>query len=53
MPEVKINEEKCSNCNTCIEICPVEVFLFFLNAHGVAKLYEYIGFRVCFAQCSG
>lgn len=26
MPVVKVDQEKCTGCGTCIDICPVEVF---------------------------
>ena len=26
MPEVKVDQEKCTGCGTCVDVCPVEVF---------------------------
>ena len=26
MPEVKVDQDKCTGCGTCVDVCPVEVF---------------------------
>jgi ferredoxin len=26
MVEIKVDNDKCTGCGTCVEVCPVEVF---------------------------
>ncbi len=51
MPKPIIDESKCTNCGTCVEICPVEVFKKGEKTAIVAKPDECIGCRACEAQC--
>lgn len=51
MPNPVINSKKCTNCNTCVEICPVQVFESDSKTPKVAKPKECIGCRACEAQC--
>ena len=51
MPKPIINSEKCTNCGTCIEICPVKVFKKGEKVAEVEKPDECIGCRACEAQC--
>lgn len=51
MPVPKIDKSKCTNCGTCIEICPVDVFKKGEKHAEVAKPKECIGCRACEAQC--
>lgn len=46
-----IDEEKCTNCGTCVEVCPVEVFKKGEKVAIVEKPEECIGCRACEAQC--
>lgn len=51
MPEPVIDESKCTGCNSCIEICPIEIFKLEENKAKVAKPKECIGCRACEIQC--
>jgi NAD-dependent dihydropyrimidine dehydrogenase PreA subunit len=52
MPEPVVNEEKCTGCWTCVEICPMDVFE---KAEEIKKVKvsdkECIGCRACEIQC--
>ena len=50
-PKPKIDKEKCTNCMTCVDVCPMGVFA---NKDGEAVVEtpeECIGCRACEAQC--
>ena len=51
MPKPVIDKEKCTMCNLCIEICPVEVFSKKNGKLIISKPEECIGCRACEAQC--
>lgn len=51
MPRPIIDSKKCTNCGTCIEVCPVDVFAKGKNKAEVKKPEECIGCRACEAQC--
>jgi NAD-dependent dihydropyrimidine dehydrogenase PreA subunit len=51
MPKPKIDYKKCTNCGTCVEVCPVEVFAKKNGKVVVAKPEDCIGCRACEAQC--
>ncbi|MFW6449488.1 MAG: ATP-binding protein [Nanoarchaeota archaeon] len=51
MPKPIIDEEKCTNCGTCVEVCPVEVFKKGEKTAIVDNPNECIGCRACEAQC--
>ena len=51
MPKPIVDEEKCTNCGTCVEVCPVEVFKKGEKTVIVDKPNECIGCRACEAQC--
>ncbi len=51
MPKPKINEEKCTNCGTCVDICPVNVFEKGEKKAKVSKPDECIGCKACEVQC--
>jgi 2-oxoglutarate ferredoxin oxidoreductase subunit delta len=51
MPKPKIDEKKCTNCGTCIEVCPMGVFEKGEKTAKVAKPDECIGCRACEVQC--
>jgi NAD-dependent dihydropyrimidine dehydrogenase PreA subunit len=51
MPKPIIDASKCTNCNTCVEICPVQVFEKGAKTPEVKKPKECIGCRACEAQC--
>ena len=47
----KIDKSKCSNCGTCVEICPMDVFAMVDGDVKVMKPEERIGCRACETQC--
>jgi 2-oxoglutarate ferredoxin oxidoreductase subunit delta len=52
MPKPIIDKKRCTSCNICIDICPVEVFSRDKdNKVVVSKPDECIGCRACEAQC--
>ena len=51
MPHPTIDEKKCTNCGTCSEICPAQVFEKGEKKAKVAKPEECIGCRACEVQC--
>lgn len=51
MPKPAINKEKCKGCFTCVEVCPVSVFVKDGKKAKVAKPDECIGCRACEVQC--
>ncbi len=51
MPKPIIDSSKCSNCGTCVEICPVQVFAKENGKVIVKKPSECIGCRACEVQC--
>jgi NAD-dependent dihydropyrimidine dehydrogenase PreA subunit len=51
MPTPKIDEEKCTNCGTCIDVCPVDVFEKGEKKAKVAKPDQCIGCKACEVQC--
>ena len=51
MPKPVIDSKKCTNCGTCVEICPVEVFAKEGDKIVVKKPKECIGCRACEVQC--
>ncbi|MFP4403046.1 MAG: ferredoxin family protein [Candidatus Woesearchaeota archaeon] len=46
-----IDEKKCTNCNTCVDICPVNVFEKGEKTAIVKLPDECIGCRACEVQC--
>jgi NAD-dependent dihydropyrimidine dehydrogenase PreA subunit len=51
MPKPVIDSKKCTNCGTCVEICPVQVFKKGDKTAEVDKPNECIGCRACEVQC--
>ena len=51
MVEIKIDEEKCTGCGTCIDICPVEVLEIKDEKSKVVNLDECLVCRACEVQC--
>ncbi len=47
----EIDSEKCSNCGTCVEVCPVDVFEAGEKTPTVKRPDDCIGCRACEAQC--
>jgi 2-oxoglutarate ferredoxin oxidoreductase subunit delta len=53
MPKPIIDEQKCTGCGTCVEICPMQVFEMDKKRKKaiVKKPNECIGCRACEVQC--
>lgn len=51
MPKPIVDKEKCTGCETCVEVCPVEVFEMDGKLSKVKHPDECIGCRSCESQC--
>jgi NAD-dependent dihydropyrimidine dehydrogenase PreA subunit len=51
MAKPKIDYDKCTNCGTCIEACPVEVFAKEGEKVEIKNPKECISCRSCEIQC--
>lgn len=51
MPKPKVDAKKCTGCGTCVESCPVQVFVMKGKKASVAKPDDCIGCRLCESQC--
>ena len=51
MPKPKVDLEKCTGCGTCVEVCPVKVFVIAEEKAIVKKPEDCIGCRACESQC--
>ena len=51
MVEIKIDEEKCTGCGTCVDICPVGVLEIQDEKSKVVNLDECLVCRACEVQC--
>jgi len=47
----EIDNEKCTNCGTCIEVCPVDVIEKGEEVAIIKRPNDCIGCRACEAQC--
>jgi NAD-dependent dihydropyrimidine dehydrogenase PreA subunit len=51
MVEVKVDVEKCTGCETCVDTCPVEVFEIKDEKSVVVNNDECLVCRACEVQC--
>lgn len=51
MPKPTIDYKKCTACGTCVEVCPVSVFVKEKNKVAAKNIKDCIGCRACEAQC--
>jgi NAD-dependent dihydropyrimidine dehydrogenase PreA subunit len=51
MPKPIIDQNKCTQCKSCIEICPMDVFSEKDGKIIVSKPEECIGCKACEANC--
>lgn len=51
MVEIIIDDEKCTGCGTCVEICPVEVLEIQNEKSVPVNVEECLVCRACEAQC--
>lgn len=51
MVEVKVDNEKCDGCGTCVDVCPVDVFEIKEEKSTVVNPDECLVCRACEVQC--
>ena len=51
MPKPKIDGAKCTGCGSCVQVCPVGVFVMKGKKAAAAKAKDCIGCRACEASC--
>lgn len=51
MVEVKVDQEKCDGCGTCVDVCPVDVFGLKEEKSYVINNDECLICRACEVQC--
>ena len=51
MVEIKIDDEKCTGCGTCVDICPVAVLEVQDEKCKIINLDECLVCRACEVQC--
>ncbi|MDH5449897.1 MAG: 4Fe-4S binding protein [Candidatus Bathyarchaeota archaeon] len=51
MVEVKVDEEKCDGCGSCVDVCPVEVLEIVEEKSKVKNPDECLACRACEVQC--
>lgn len=51
MPKPVIDKNKCTDCGTCIDVCPMSVFAKEGDKVVVKNAKECIGCRACEVQC--
>ena len=51
MVEVKVDEEKCDGCGSCVDVCPVEVLEIVEEKSKVKNPDECLACGACEVQC--
>ena len=51
MPKAKIDYKKCTQCGTCVNICPQEIFYMEKGKVKVKKIQKCLECKACVAQC--
>lgn len=51
MVEVKVDVDKCDGCETCVDVCPVEVFEIQDGKSNAVNVDECLVCRACEVQC--
>jgi NAD-dependent dihydropyrimidine dehydrogenase PreA subunit len=51
MPQIKIDQEKCNGCGTCVDTCPVGVFEVKDDKSVPVKIEECLACKACEVQC--
>jgi len=51
MVEVKVDQEKCDGCGTCVDVCPVDVFELREEKSYVVNNDECLVCKACEVQC--
>lgn len=51
MPKPIIDYKKCNSCGTCVDICPMQIFVKEKDKTVVKKPDECIGCKACEVQC--
>jgi len=51
MPKPTVNKGKCTGCGTCVNVCPVDVFVLKGGKSTVAKPNECMGCMACENSC--
>ncbi len=51
MVEIKIDNDKCTGCGTCVDVCPVAVFELRNEKSVAVNVDECLVCRVCETEC--
>ncbi|MFW6110438.1 MAG: ATP-binding protein [Thermoproteota archaeon] len=51
MVEITVDDEKCTGCGTCVEVCPVEVYVLQSEKAVPENVEECLVCRACETQC--
>jgi NAD-dependent dihydropyrimidine dehydrogenase PreA subunit len=51
MSKIKVDKNKCTGCGTCVDVCPVEVYVIENEKSVPKKTGECLVCRACEVQC--